>query len=121
MQNPEVHTPPEAPWLFGGQGLLLLAFVLLVAAAVGSLEVTVLAGCLLLVGLVARGWSAASLRRIGYARGGEGGAARLRAFRGDTIALDTRLSNRKAVPLPWVEVWERYPSALAVPAEIPAE
>lgn len=121
MENPEAHRPPEAPWLFGFQGLAGMAFVLLVAAAVGSAEATVLVGCLLLVGLVARAWSAASLRRIGYTRTGEGGAPRLRAFRGDTIFLETRLSNRKAVPLPWVEVWERYPSALGLAADVATE
>src|SRR4051812_5497926 len=73
-------------------------------------------------------WAASSTPAVGDARaqGPDGGTGQIaahplapgdtrpvRAFCGDTLRLETRLGNRKLLPLPWVEVWERLPLALS--------
>jgi uncharacterized protein (DUF58 family) len=119
--NPEVRPPRALPGLFGGVGLLLLLAATLVAARLEAPWVALLAGSLLLVGLLARLWARYAVARLAYGRRAASGAAAghtargaptLRAFQGDTLVLDTWLSNRKPLPLPWVEVWERLPFAL---------
>ena len=108
MDSPEARLPLDAPWLFGWQGLAILAGVTLVAAALSAADVALLSACLLLAGLCARGWAAAALARVEYHR--QPLATRL--FCGDVLTLETRLGNAKPVPLPWAEVWERLPLAL---------
>jgi uncharacterized protein (DUF58 family) len=107
VDSPEARLPVDAPWLFGAQGLAILAGVTLVAAAASAPDIALLSGCLLLVGLCARGWAAAALARVEYQRRALG----TRLFAGDVLTLETRLGNVKALPLPWVEVWERLPLA----------
>lgn len=108
MENPEARTPPTVPWLFHALGLGALLVVTLVAAASEALEIALLAGCLLLVGLAARLWSAGALGRLRYVRH----ATPVRAFCGESLQFETSLTNAKPLPLPWVEVWERFPTEL---------
>jgi uncharacterized protein (DUF58 family) len=108
METPETRQPHQVPWLFGGYGLLGLLVATLVSASLSAFQVTLLAGALLLLGASGRLWSAASLAGLIYRRQ----TSPLRAFRGDTITLETSLSNRKLLPLTWVEVWEQLPLAL---------
>jgi hypothetical protein len=140
MLSPETRPAHAPPSLFGVYGLAFLLGITLVAARLGAPWVALLAGTLLLVGLTARIWARYALHGLVYTRQGAGmgaqgpgdqaptpsSAARhragapplspesrpLRAFCGDTLALETRLGNRKLLPLPWVEVWERLPLAL---------
>ena len=51
MDSPEARPPATVPWLFGAQGLGLLAFITAVAGTFLATDVTYLAGALLLVGL----------------------------------------------------------------------
>ncbi len=113
MDNPEQRAPPASPWLFGLQGLGLLAIVTLVAAAASAVEVALLAGTLLVVGLLARVWAHFALVGLDYARS----FSAARAFCGDTVALQTSVNNRKLLPLTWVEAWERVPLALGIGGE----
>jgi uncharacterized protein (DUF58 family) len=108
MDSPEARPLAEAPWLFGRQGLMLLALVTAIAATFLATDVTYLAGALLLVGLTARAWAALTFVRLTYTRT----TSRQRAFRGETITLESRLANPRLLPLPWVEVWEQLPLAL---------
>lgn len=108
MQNPDARPPHSTPALFGGYGLLFLLGVTLIAARMSAPWVALLAGSLLLVGALARLWARYSLARLTYTRR----LSAPRAFCGDTLVLETRLGNRKLLPLPWVEVWERLPLAL---------
>src|SRR5918911_3240417 len=109
MDSPEARPLAEAPWLFGRQGLGLLALVTAVAATFLATDITYLAGVLLLVGLTSRAWAALAFARVGYTRR----TSRARAFCGDELALESTLANPRPLPLPWVEVWEHLPAALA--------
>jgi uncharacterized protein (DUF58 family) len=108
MDSPEARPLAATPWLFGKQGLALLAFVTAIAATFLATDVTYLAGSLLVVGLMARAWAALAFVRVSYART----TGRQRAFRDDELVLESTLANPRLLPLPWVEVWEQLPLAL---------
>jgi uncharacterized protein (DUF58 family) len=57
---------------------------------------------------VAQLWSRWSVRRLKYERV----LHEDHAFTGERFALTTRLTNEKPLPLPWVEVRDRFPEAL---------
>src|SRR5947209_1433268 len=109
MDSPEARALAAEPWLFGRQGLGLLALVMAIAATFLATDITYLAGALLLVGLAARAWAALAFARVSYTRR----TSRVRAFCGDEVALESTLANPRPLPLPWVEVWEHLPAALA--------
>src|SRR5205807_4014219 len=109
MDSPEARALAAEPWLFGRQGLGLLALVMAIAATFLATDITYLAGALLLVGLAARAWAALAFARVSYTRR----TSRVRAFCGDELALESTLANPRPLPLPWVEVWEHLPAALA--------
>ncbi|HEY3061751.1 MAG TPA: DUF58 domain-containing protein [Chloroflexota bacterium] len=108
MDSPEARAPSNPPWLFGRQGLAVLALVAALAATFLVVDLAFLAGCLLLVGLLGKGWSAVSLVRVQFARR----PLAERAFCGDDIEIEATLANPRPLPLPWLEVWERLPAAL---------
>lgn len=108
MDNPDDRALAPPPWLFGRQGMALLAVATLAAVVLSAPDVALLAGTLLVVGALARGWAAVALRRVHYGRQ----LLTYRAFCGDTVPLETSLGNRKPLPLPWIEAWERLPRAL---------
>src|SRR5438067_11006235 len=108
MDSPEARALAAEPWLFGRQGLGLLALVMAIAATFLATDITYLAGALLLVGLAARAWAALAFTRVSYTRR----TSRARAFCGDELALESTLANPRPLPLPWVEVWEHLPAAL---------
>lgn len=110
MSSPETRPPRPVPWLFDVWGMALLAAATVVATLGAAHQVALLAGGLALVGLLARGWSRLALRRLSYVRR----AVPPRAFCGDTLVLETSLGNRKALPLAWLEAWERVPAGLSV-------
>jgi uncharacterized protein (DUF58 family) len=109
MDSPEARALAPEPWLFGRQGLGLLALVTAIAATFLATDITYLAGALLLVGLAARAWAALAFARVGYTRR----TSRARAFRGDELTLESTLANPRPLPLPWIEIWEHLPAALA--------
>ena len=109
MDSPEARPLAAVPWLFQRQGLAVLTLITAVAATFLATDVTYLAGALLLVGLAARGWARLALMRVTYVRK----PSRPRAFRGESIELQSTLANPRLLPLPWIEVWEQLPSALA--------
>jgi uncharacterized protein (DUF58 family) len=57
-------------------------------------------------------WARYSLHRVTYERF----VPEDHAFPGETVALDLRVSNRKPLPLPWIDVRERFPSDM-IPVE----
>src|SRR5262249_17770433 len=116
MYNPDVRPPQAMPALFGGYGLLFLLAATVLAARLSAPWVALLTGSLCLVGLLARFWARYSLARLTYGRR----LSSPRAFCGDTLVLETTLGNRKLLPLPWVEAWERLPLALDPGAAIEA-
>ncbi len=108
MDSPEARPLAAVSWLFGKQGVALLALVTAIAATFLATDVTYLAGALLLVALTARAWAALAFVGVRYERK----PSRERAFAGDTLVLESVLANPRILPLPWVEVWERLPMAL---------
>jgi uncharacterized protein (DUF58 family) len=108
MDSPEARVLVGVPWLFGRQGLGILALVTLVAATFLATDITFLAGALLLVGLGARAWAALAFARVTYSRR----TSRSRAFCGDELLLESSLGNPRPLPLPWIEVWEKLPAEL---------
>jgi uncharacterized protein (DUF58 family) len=85
-----------------------LAAVTMAAVVFSGTDIALLAGTLFVIGLLTRGWAALALRRVSYSRR----PLARRAFCGDLLHLETRLSNRKLLPVPWIEAWERLPRAL---------
>jgi uncharacterized protein (DUF58 family) len=108
VDSPESRALAAPPWLFGRQGLFILGVVAAVAATFLVVDVAFLAGCLLVVGVLGRLWSAVSLTRVAFARK----TLQARAFCGDDIQLEAALSNPRPLPLPWLEVWELLPAGL---------
>jgi uncharacterized protein (DUF58 family) len=107
MESPESRAIPEPPWLFGRQGLAVLALAAALAATFLVVDLAFLAGCLLLVGLVGR-LAALALKRVQFSRR----MSVERAFCGDDIELEASVANPRPLPLPWFEVWEQLPAAL---------
>jgi uncharacterized protein (DUF58 family) len=96
------------PWLFDGYGLLMLLAVLVFATLLGGApHVQLLAGGLLVVGCASRIWATFSLEGLRYERSFEP----RRVFTGETVQLQTVARNRKILPLPWIELWERLPAS----------
>ena len=81
----------------------------------------VLAACLLTVIPIAWLWNRLSLRRLDYERRFD----KLRAFPGETFEMTLRVTNRKLLPLSWLEICDSIPTALPltegmlVPTHIP--
>lgn len=90
--------------LIMGSGLLLGAVWLQQPALVALISVC------LSVGLTSQLWSRVCLTRVTCKRQ----ASESRLFPGDSLDLRTRLENRKLLPLPWIEVEERFPSGLEI-------
>lgn len=111
MESPEARPVTDVPWLFGGQGFILLLGITAVSATLQVAPLVLLAGTLLIIGLLARAWAALAPKRLLFGRR----FSPARAFCGETVDLETTLTNRKALPLPWVEIWQRIP--LTLPAE----
>jgi uncharacterized protein (DUF58 family) len=108
VDSPESRALPDPPWLFGRQGLAVLALVAAVAATFLVVDLAFLAGCLLLVGLIGRLWSRLALVGVQFSRQ----ILAQRAFCGDDVELEAVLANPRPLPLPWLEVWEQLPLAL---------
>jgi uncharacterized protein (DUF58 family) len=67
-----------------------------------------LAACLLTVIPIAWWWKRAALRRLEYERHFD----KRRAFPGETFAMTVRVTNRKLLPLSWLQVSDEVPMAL---------
>ncbi|HEY66757.1 MAG: DUF58 domain-containing protein [Chloroflexi bacterium] len=67
-----------------------------------------LAACLLTVIPIAWWWKRLSLRRVEYERCFD----KQRAFPGETLEMTVRITNRKLLPLTWLEVSDEMPIAL---------
>ena len=88
-------------------GLVLIAGALIA----GSGPVLALGVFVLLAGGLARAWADRSLDRLEFERL----LPETRAFPGERIRLTYRLTNRKLIPLPRIELRDRLPDALSPP------
>ncbi|OGO39361.1 MAG: hypothetical protein A2147_10420 [Chloroflexi bacterium RBG_16_57_8] len=95
-----------------GRGWLFIAALLLVLAALlrqGSL--LLVSSLLFMLYGVAQIWAKYSLRRLEYSRH----LSTTRAFYGDEVTFEVSLSNRKVLPLPWVQIEEELDEQLHLP------
>ena len=104
--GPRIQTVAEgqlpAAWLW--MAALLIALGLVTRRAV----LFVIAACLIAVVPFAWLWKWLSLKRVEYERVYD----KSRAFPGETICMDVRITNRKILPLTWLDASDEVPIAL---------
>ena len=94
--------------MFNDSWLRFAAVMIVVGAVVQSNALIALATLLLTVIPIAWAWQRVSLWRVSYDRI----LSEHRVFVGETVDLSTRVNNRKILPLAWVKLDARFPSAL---------
>lgn len=108
QNGPATVSEEDTVPLLGKFGLLLMTAILGLAAWWGLTPIVFLL-CIILAGAgAAKLWSRLSLSRVSYERS----LASTRAFPGETVGLSVRLSNRKLLPLAWLEWEDRIPRKL---------
>ena len=114
-QNPrpdeKVYSLQPTGYLLGRFGLLVLLAFLVLAAWSGHVVIVILLGLALSAAGLAKLWSRLSLTGVSCQRF----LSEKRAFPGEEIELKLRLTNRKLLPLPWVQVDDEIPDQLALP------
>jgi len=107
-QVEKIDSSTSAGLLLTKVGLLILLAVLLLAAWNGQAVIVILLGLALSAAGLAKLWSRFSLSSVS--------AQRLfsenRAFPGESLELKLKLSNRKLLPLPWIQIASEIPSQL---------
>lgn len=88
--------------------LVTFGFLALLGLATGEGLLVGLGALVLITWVVAWSWNRASLARVSYEREAEP----TRAFIGESIHVRMRISNKKALPVPWVRVEESFPSGM---------
>jgi len=87
----------------------VLAAAAIIAGIIATNAAVIAAGALVaLAGWGAQSWARWSLRRVTYQRL----APEDRAFAGDRVELDLRLSNDKLLPLAWIDIREHFPRGM---------
>ena len=107
--NEKGSSSRSTSYLLNKFGLLALLAILLIAAWNGQLVIVVLLGLVLSAAGLAKLWSRLSLVGVSCQRF----LHEQRAFPGEYIDLRLRLTNRKILPLPWVQVDDEIPDQLA--------
>ncbi len=67
-----------------------------------------LGALVILTWIIAWGWNRFSLARVTFERS----LSASQAFIGETIAVQVRVTNRKAIPMPWITLEDHFPSGL---------
>src|SRR5207244_4458908 len=94
MDSPEGRAPVALPWLFGRQGLALLALVTAISATIRATDIVFVGCALLLVGLAARAWARFALVGVIFTHR----TLNDRAFCGDELVLESSLANPRPLP-----------------------
>lgn len=94
--------------LFDWVAFVCCLLVLVWAAWAGQRAIALIAALLVVASGIGRLWSRYALRRVSYERF----LAERRAFPGEEIALTVRLTNRKPLPVAWLEVADQIPARL---------
>lgn len=89
-------------WLFTSFALLLAAVLL------QQVPILLVALLFFLASSTARVWARYALECVEYSRR----LSTRRAFFGETISMEIRISNRKILPLPWIHVQDEVPAGL---------
>src|SRR6185437_5383531 len=87
----------------------LAALAVIIGIGAENAAIAILGIAALLAFAVARQWARWSLRRLTYERI----IPEDHAFSGERIGVTLRLTNRKRLPLPWLEASEQFPEPLA--------
>lgn len=96
-------------YLLGKPGLIALLAGLVLAAWNGLIVIVILLGLVLATGVLSKLWSRFSLVGVSCQRL----IGEWRSFPGEHIELRLRLTNRKLLPLPWIQVDDEIPKGLA--------
>ena len=86
-------------WVFVAVLLVLLGFPL------GSVAMLLAGALVLVLAVVSKSWARYSLSRVEYSHS----LSSHRAFAGEEVQLVTQLTNRKFLPMPWVQVNDELP------------
>jgi len=103
VEQEEKRRTQFSPAWFEMAALLIIAGLIFRQRALFAL-----AACILTVIPIAWGWNWASLRRVEYGRRFD----KQRAFPGETVEMKVSITNRKLLPLSWLEVSDEIPMAL---------
>jgi uncharacterized protein (DUF58 family) len=107
--EPKFLSSQAAGYLLHKPGLAALAAILVFAAWSNQAPIVLLMGLFLSAALVAKGWSRLCLMGVTCQRS----LSETRVFPGDMVNLILHVSNRKPLPLPWIQVDDHLPAGLA--------
>jgi uncharacterized protein (DUF58 family) len=110
--KPKVLASQAAGYLLHKPGLAAFGAILVFAAWSNQTSIVLLMGLFLSAALLAKGWSRLSLMGVTCQRS----LSQTRVFPGDTVNLILHVSNRKPLPLPWIQVDDHLPPGLAAKA-----
>ena len=82
--------------------------MLLIGAALNSAPILLIAALVVVLSLTAKRWADYSLNRVEYVHWLDSN----RVFAGEEVQLVTQITNRKFLPLPWVQVYDELPEAV---------
>jgi len=117
-QNPIPSLEQEAPWSYASPpagyllhkvSLIVLSTLLILAAWGNHVGIVIFLGIVLCASGLSGLWSRASLRRVYCARL----IRERRLFPGEATELTLQVTNRKLLPLPWLQIEDEIPVALA--------
>lgn len=94
--------------MFNFSWIRFAAMMIILGTLVRSNSLIILATMLLVIIPIAWAWNRVSLWRVNYERS----LSENRVFVGETIDLNIRLNNRKILPLPWIQIDDRFPLSL---------
>ena len=87
-------------------GLVISAIMLILAAWAGQTVIVILLGLVLGVAALSRLWSYLSLKGVRFERL----LSETRVFPDESLELKLKITNRKLLPLPWIEIADQVPS-----------
>ena len=91
-----------------GGWLATFSLLMIVGLVTGQGLLVALGALVILTWIVAWGWNKVSLARVTFERE----LSATRAFIGDTVTVQLRVTNRKAIPMPWMTLEDHFPSGL---------
>lgn len=100
------NSTEPAGLLLGKFGLIIIAIILILAAWAGQTVIVILLGLALAAAGLSKLWSRLSLKGVRCERN----LSEHRVFPGEYLELKLRVSNRKLLPLPWIQVDDQVPA-----------
>jgi uncharacterized protein (DUF58 family) len=94
----------------GDYWLWLAVLILIISLVLHQVALALICLLFLLTGGVARLWNRFCLRRVEYRRR----LSRHQAFFGDEIVFEIEVTNRKPLPLPWLQVEDELPERIVL-------